>query len=104
MPRRTKAQLKTLKRNRERALEKLIARTGQRVCQICGREALPGRGFTGHHIDYEKNIEKLLCKACHCWAHGMGKVWTHPFKEKYGRDMAPYEFARAIVRLYEEGK
>lgn len=102
MPRRTKTQLKTLKRNRERALEKLIARTGEKECQICGREALPGRGFTGHHIDYEYNTERMLCKACHSWAHGMGKVYQHPFKDKYGRARAPLEFAKAVVRLYDE--
>jgi hypothetical protein len=72
-------------------------------CQICGAEPIAGRKmrFIWHHTSYEPEIKVYLCYPCHAWLHGNGKIYKHPFKTKYGRDKAPYEFARAVVGLYD---
>lgn len=96
-----KKKTKSQKLRQARALQKLLDKCGSGACEICGRLAVPGKRFVGHHVDYENDIVALLCYQCHTWLHGQGPVWSHEFKTQYGKDKAPYEFAKAVVRLYE---
>ena len=71
-------------------------------CSICGREWEKGKKFQNHHVSYAKDITVILCYTCHALLHGSAKIYNHPFKE-LGKDRAPYEFARKVVDMYEEG-
>jgi hypothetical protein len=75
-------------------------------CQICGavKSKSSKMRFVLHHTSYEPEITISLCYPCHAWLHGNGRIYRHPFKEKYGRDKAPYEFARAVVNAYDIDK
>jgi len=82
-------------------LKRLIKKTGQTRCQICGIKAEGGKRFVAHHISYEKDITIILCHSCHCWLHGMAAVYKNRIKDEYEKDISPYEFAKRVVKLYE---
>ena len=72
-------------------------------CTICDALWKPKLKYQGHHTDYKHDIESTLCYTCHALLHGSAKVWKHPFA-KYGKDKAPYIFARRVVEMYEDNK
>lgn len=76
------------------------------VCAICGRTPGQIKRFIGHHIRYEgefgPEIKVDVCFVCHERLHGR-RVWSHPFDKKYGKDIGPYVFSKAVARLYEDG-
>ncbi len=75
---------------------------GDRCC-ICDKPWVAGLKYQGHHTDYKHDIEATLCYTCHALLHGSAKIYKHPFA-KYGKDKAPYIFARRVVEMYEEDK
>jgi hypothetical protein len=71
------------------------------VCAICGDKYR--KGFTRHHVSYDPEVVIWSCKPCHLWYHGNGKAWpAHPLKRQFTPDRQPYEFARAVIRAYDE--
>ena len=69
------------------------------VCAICSKEWRKGLKFQNHHVSYEKDITVILCYGCHSLLHGSARTYRHPFADK-GKDMAPYEFARKLIEVY----
>ena len=75
-------------------------------CSICGVGAYnlktkKLRRMIWHHVSYVPERVVILCFSCHAWLHGLTKVYRHPLKDKFGKDVAPYEFAKRVVALYE---
>ena len=78
-------------------------------CAICrtkayNKKAKKMRRMTWHHTSYEPEWIVLLCFSCHAWLHGLCKVYRHPIKDEFGKDVAPYIFAKRVVALYEQGE
>ena len=79
------------------------------TCAICRIKAYNAkskkmRRMIWHHTRYQPERIALLCFSCHAWLHGLCKVYRHPLKEEYGKDVAPYIFAKRVVDLYERDK
>ena len=72
-------------------------------CAICDKPWVAKLKYQGHHTDYEHDIESTTCYTCHALLHGSAKIYKHPFAE-YGKDKAPYIFARRVVEMYEHSK
>lgn len=77
------------------------------VCRICGAKWGPERkGFVRHHLAYpsptQKEVTVVLCHACHSRAHGQGRLYSHPFKKDFPKDLEPYIFALAVVEMYDQ--
>ncbi|CAK0779060.1 hypothetical protein CCP2SC5_880003 [Azospirillaceae bacterium] len=71
------------------------------VCAICSDKYR--KGFTRHHVSYDPEVIIWSCRPCHLGLHQNGKVWpNHPFKKKFPPDREPYEFARAVIRAYDD--
>ena len=76
-------------------------------CEICDLEKDGGKKFFNHHVKYVDTgrggieLTSLLCARCHLWLGGTSRVFKHPFITKYGKDLGPYMFAKAICSLYE---
>ena len=70
-------------------------------CSICGKEKTGKMVFINHHTDYENDITILICRPCHNWLHGRA-VYGHPFVKEYGKDKAPFMFAKRVVEVYRE--
>jgi len=70
-------------------------------CCICDSKWVEGKRFINHHVDYENDVTKIVCQPCHNWLHASGKIFKHPLKTKFGKDKAPYEFAKGVVRMYK---
>jgi len=91
-----KTQVRSTKR---KAKSRAKEYTGQK-CELCGKPWRKGLRFAEHHVCYKPEVKSLVCWGCHAWLHGNAVVYRHEFKEKYGRDLAPYYFALAVVMLY----
>jgi hypothetical protein len=71
-------------------------------CEVCGRGEKQITRFIKHHIRYAPpEITCLVCFACHEWISHR-RVWGHPFDKKFGKDMASYEFAKRVIKMYDK--
>lgn len=71
------------------------------ICCLCKRGEKDGlRAFKKHHIDYEKDITRIVCFGDHCRIHGTGRFVNKSWEKKYGKDKGPLMFAKAVVKMY----
>ena len=72
------------------------------TCCVCEREWKEGlKKFTRHHVDYDNDITIIVCSTCHSWMHGRKTPPTNKIRKEWGKDIAPYIFAKRLIEAYE---
>ena len=73
-------------------------------CFICKRRVFVKKSdYAKHHTDYKNDMAILVCFLCHKILH-FGKVWRHPIFYLLGKDKAPLEFAKRVIKAYKRAK
>lgn len=73
------------------------------VCKLCIRKITDDQKYAIHHISYIPEKKLLLCRDCHNTLHAL-RIYRKDLIVKFGSDMAPYEWAKIVVSLYENTK
>ena len=94
-------QLTNMKKSNKRKREKILNQYGGK-CVLCQIKIEEGMKYALHHISYNPEKKVLLCHKCHNTLHCL-RIYKLDFVKKHGSDLAPYEWAKKVIALYEEG-
>lgn len=81
----------------------MAKKPGKKICAICRRGEDRIKKFIRHHLSYEQEIVCTLCYYCHSRLHGTARCFGDPLVVRYGKDKAPLEFSKRVVRVYKKG-
>jgi len=94
----------SIKNKQYRAKKKnMILKKYNRICALCKVEIGDNTRWALHYISYNPEKKVLLCHKCHNTLHCL-RIYKLDFVKKHGSDMAPYEWAKLVIQLYEIDK
>lgn len=89
----------TRDRNYKKRIKVLESHGG--ICKLCGVKIIDGVRYAIHHISYNPTKTVLLCHRCHNTLHSI-RIYKLDFIKEHGSDLAPYEWAKKVINLYED--